>query len=292
MGDTPGPSQETTPLPVGELVLRCCRGEPDLDYFAYRPASARPGARVLATVHGISEHAAGHARAFAQLAERYGVVVVAPHFPQPAFRDYQRLGRLGRGARADLALERVVAEVARATPVSAGRFFLFGFSGGAQFVHRYLMAHPQRVIAAALASAGWYTWPDPKRRYPYGIKRTSRLPDVSFDADAFLRVPLLVTVGEHDIERDPALRTSERLDRQQGQHRLERAERWVKAMKRAARERRLPSAVTLQTLPEAGHSFPSCVDLGLGELVFEQLFAGKSGRRGRGAPRNGAEPER
>ncbi len=285
MEDPRSDPQQAAELPVGDIVLRCCRGEPDIDYHVYRPASAGAGARVVVAVHGISEHAAGHARAFAPLAERHGVVLVAPHFAQPQFHDYQRLGRMGRGARADLALERVLEEVARTTGASTGRFFLFGFSGGAQFAHRYLMARPGRVVSAALASAGWYTWPDPKRRYPQGLGRNRRLPDVVFDADAFLRVPVLVTVGDRDVERDPALRTSEALDRRQGRHRAERAARWARAMKRAARERGLPPSVTLQTVADAGHGFSHCVERGLHELVFAHFFAKRS------SARSGTRPE-
>ncbi|MDJ0852902.1 MAG: hypothetical protein QNK04_31415 [Myxococcota bacterium] len=272
---------------MGEIVLRCCRGEPDVDYFAFRPASARAGARVVVAVHGISEHAAGHARALSHLAERHGVIVVAPHFNQPDFRDYQRLGRLGRGARADRALERVLDELSLSTGASTERFFLFGFSGGAQFAHRYVMAHPRRVVSAALASAGWYTWPDRKQAYPYGLKRIRRLHDLEFEPDAFLRVPILLTVGDQDTERDPALRTSEALDRQQGRNRAERAAGWARAMKRAALERGLPANVTLKTIPEADHSFPNCIALGLGELVFEHFFAERRASRPRERAENG-----
>ncbi len=199
---------------------------------------------------------------------------MAPHFSRPRFRDYQRLGRGGRGARADQALERLVEEVARETHARAGRVFLFGYSGGGQFVHRYVMAHPQRVAAAVVGSAGWYTFPDAERRYPRGIRTRGDLAGVRFEPDAFLRVPLLVTVGERDVERDASLRQSEALDREQGRNRVERAERWVEAMREAARQQGLPPAVALRRLEGVGHSFEDNVERGaLAKLAFEHFFA-------------------
>ena len=57
------------------------------------------------------------------------------------------------------------------TGAAAGPFYLFGFSGGAQFAHRYVLAHPDRVAAAGIGAAGWYTFPDSATPYPYGLGR-------------------------------------------------------------------------------------------------------------------------
>ena len=45
-----------------------------------------------------------HACLFSSYCEALGVVLVAPYFEVGRSRDYQRLGRLGRGPRADVAL--------------------------------------------------------------------------------------------------------------------------------------------------------------------------------------------
>jgi poly(3-hydroxybutyrate) depolymerase len=261
------------------VLLRAVSGDPPFEAHVYLPRTLAPQAPVIAIVHGISELPRQHVECFAPLAERHGAVLVAPHFSRPLFRDYQRLGRGTRGARADRALERVVEEVARETHARAGRFFLFGYSGGGQFAHRYVMAHPERAAAAVVASAGWYTFPDAERSYPRGIRDRGELAGVRFDPDAFLRVPLLVTVGERDVERDASLRQSDALDREQGRNRLERAERWVEAMQEAARQHGLPPAVGLRRLEGVGHSFEDNVERGeLAEIAFEHFF----GRRREG----------
>jgi pimeloyl-ACP methyl ester carboxylesterase len=255
----------------GEIAGSALPGDPLLEYYAYLPR--RKARRILVSVHGISESARFHAERFAPLAEEFGVLVVAPHFRRPAWQDYQRLGRSGRGPRADVALERLVAVIGSSTDVPAGRFFLFGYSGGGQFAHRYLMAHPRRVASAVIASPGWYTFPDAGRSYPYGLDTASSREDLSLEPDAFLRVPLLVTVGERDVERDETLRRSPRVDRIQGKTRLERAERFVAAMKRSAERCGIPSPVGLRRLPDVGHSFEESVSIAaLDRLVFERFF--------------------
>jgi pimeloyl-ACP methyl ester carboxylesterase len=255
------------------VLRRAVSGDPPLEAYVYLPRTLAPQAPVIAIVHGISELPRQHVECFAPLAERQGAILVAPHFARPRFRDYQRLGRGSRGARADRALERLVEEIARETHARAGRFFLFGYSGGGQFAHRYAMAHPQRAAAAVVASAGWYTFPDAERFYPRGIRDRGDLAGVRFEPDAFLRVPLLVTVGARDVERDASLRQSEALDREQGRSRVERAERWVEAMQAAARERGLPPAAVLRRLEDVGHSFEDNAGRGaLAEIAFEHFF--------------------
>ena len=43
------------------------------------------------------------------------------------------------------------------TGIDTRRINLFGFSGGAQFAHRYAMAHPGSVNALVLTAPGWFT---------------------------------------------------------------------------------------------------------------------------------------
>jgi pimeloyl-ACP methyl ester carboxylesterase len=107
-----------------------------------------------------------HALKFASFAERYGVVLVAPLFPKDRFGDYQRLGRNGRGERADQALNRILTEVGFLTGANIDKLYMFGYSGGGQFVHRYAMAYPQRTARIVVAAAGWYTFPDSAVNYP------------------------------------------------------------------------------------------------------------------------------
>ena len=69
------------------------------------------------TVHGISRNAEEHAKKFAPYAEQYGVILIAPFFSEKDFPDYQRLGRKGRGERADSALKAIIKDLAESTGI-------------------------------------------------------------------------------------------------------------------------------------------------------------------------------
>lgn len=269
---------EFTQPPAGTVLTRSLGGNSDQKYFLYIPSGGGTAARTFIAVHGITRNAEEQAHLFAPFAEHYGVVLVAPLFPEDRFRDYQRLGREGRGERADCALDKIVAEVGSLIGVRSKKLYLFGYSGGGQFVHRYVMAHPERVARVALAAAGWYTFPDPTVEFPLGIKQTSGLPDIRFNLPRFLSVPTCLLVGEKDVLRDPELRKSRRIDRQQGITRLERGKRWIKVMAAAARAYSLDTPYSFQVLPNSNHSFAECMERGnMGRRVFEFLFADDSG---------------
>ncbi len=259
-------------IPRKQVVRRALRTDASQEYLLYVPARGGDRAPIFVTAHGISRNVEEHAARFAPYAERHGVVMVAPCFTQDGHDDYQRLGRKGRGRRADQALDKILEEVQALTRARAESFYLFGFSGGAQFAHRYILTHPDRVAAAVVAAAGWYTFPDSGIPYPYGIGRSDELEGVRFDPDAFLRVPITVLVGGADTG-NRNLRRDAKVDRQQGTTRRARAQNWAGAMRRAAEARGQRSLVTLEQVPGIEHSFTQfMLKGGLGDRVFGALF--------------------
>ena len=265
-------AQTRAAMPKKQLLRFENRGPSGLEYFVFIPSSGAEKSRVFVDVHGISRNIDEHARLFAPYCEAHGVTLVAPHFTQEKSKDYQRLGRLGRGPRSDAALDSILEEIHEAIGAPTERIYLFGFSGGAQFAHRYAMAYPHRVARAVVAAAGWYTFPDRRTRFPYGTRRSQDLPEVRFDPEAFLQVPMTVIVGDRDIT-DIDLRRTPRVNRQQGETRLERARNWVEAMRAAARSYRLEPLVTLETIPGGDHGFASLMQSSdLGGRVFAAMF--------------------
>lgn len=265
-------------LPTGRVLRRVLQADPMQEYLLYVPNSGGTQAPIFVAVHGLACNSHELARAFSAHCERAGVVMLAPIFSTEQHRDYQRLGRVGRGVRADIALDRCVAEVATLTNADAGQLHLFGYSAGAQFVHRYLMAHPHRVAAAVAASAGWYTFPDMKQRFPYGIRPQRRLPGVNFNPEEFLRVPITVLVGRKDVSREH-LRRTERVNRQQGKNRIERARKWVEAMRTAAAAYDYQPCATYVEVDDVDHSFAKFCQRGaLPERVFTALFSERTAR--------------
>jgi pimeloyl-ACP methyl ester carboxylesterase len=260
--------------PRGRVVLRALARDPLQEYLLYVPQSAQPGAPVMVSVHGVSRNAARHSAMFSPACEAHGVVMLVPVFRKELHEDYQRLGRRGRGGgRVDALLHKMLGEVAAVTGADVTRFYLFGFSGGAQFAHRYALVHPHRVARAVVAAAGWYTFPDHRQRYPYGIRPTPALRGVTFNPEEFLRVPIEVLIGDQDTSLEK-VRSTARTVAQQGQTRLERARSWVAAMRAAADAFDLAPRVTLTEVAGVGHSFSAfCAQGQLVELVRRSLFA-------------------
>lgn len=241
-----------------------------LRYLHYVPKAVARRDLVLVAVHGISRNAMEHALAFQSLADRLGCHLLAPQFDRDAFRDFQLLGLSERGRRADHALQSMLADLRRFGVDADARLVLSGYSGGAQFAHRYAMAHPRRIAALLIAAAGWYTMPDPSLPYPRGCG-TGQGSGVVFDPAALLRKPVLVLVGDRDDERDDALRRDEWIDRDQGRTRIERARCWVERLAGEARRRDFAPRCEFGLVRGAGHDFGAMVAAGL-VAQFEQFL--------------------
>ena len=265
----------------GQILRRTLRTDPSQEYLMYLPAHSGPGTAIFVTVHGISRNVEEHAELFAPWAEEHGVVLVAPRFTEQRNPGYQRLDAEGPGLRADLALNAILKDVAATTGADDRRFYLFGYSGGAQFAHRYALAHPERVIRAVIGAAGWYTFPDEHTPYPYGLGPSAERPAVPFDPDRFLRVPFTVIVGGEDTEGGESLRRNEFVDHQQGTTRRERGRKWVAAMNDAARKRGLPPPASYEEAAGVRHSFRQFMQEGdLGDRVFGVMFGSAQAAEG------------
>ena len=214
----------------------------------------------LVAVHGIRRNARQQAELFAQRANALGRPVIAPLFDRQSWPRYQQTIRRGR---ADLALISLIDGLRDEGVVQADRFELFGFSGGAQFAHRFAMMHPHLVERLTVASAGWYTFPD-AQRFPYGLSARSDPPDPWSNVteerfQRFLTIPTQVCVGADDTVRDDNLRSDDQIDAQQGENRLVRGIRWTQALKEAALERNLAPSASFFALSACSHDFRQCV---------------------------------
>jgi pimeloyl-ACP methyl ester carboxylesterase len=206
-------------------------------------------------VHGISRGVSANVFRFIAEANRHGLCIVAPLFTQEKYGQYQQLVDRRTGVRSDLALLDIIEAAALLTGADNKRLLMFGYSGGAQFAQRFALAYPELAASVALAAAGWYTMPDPRAPYPYGLDGAA----IEFKLDAAVLTPQHVFVGDGDVARDASLRRSRDLDLAQGRNRLERATAYVNAM-RAAAEARGGRPPSLELLTGVGHDFVESVE--------------------------------
>ncbi|MBW4709208.1 alpha/beta hydrolase [Roseobacter sp. YSTF-M11] len=208
------------------LTFRPASARGGLDCWLACPSPITPNVPPLVAVRGVRRDAKLQAALFADKATASGRPVIAPVFDRANWLGYQRVVLCGR---ADLALLDLILGLRSAGIVQSEKLDLFGFSGGAQFAHRFAMLHPERVSRLNIASPGWYTFPD-NATYPYGLWPQREHCDewshgMISNLDRFLILPMTVSVGQNDCDRDRNTRTGPAIDAQQGVNRLDRVTR-------------------------------------------------------------------
>lgn len=250
------------------LTSRTAEEGPPLDYRAFVPS--RPSGRPpVVVVHGNRRRAYRQFRAFLPAAIARDVALIAPTFPPDRFAGYQSLAGSDGPLAARQAMLETLDDVTCHLGVATDVVDLVGYSGGAQFAHRFAMLCPDRVGRVVVAAAGWYTYLDRRSPFPRGIAAGGHGGGHPVDVDAFLRIPVCVVVGEQDVARSTGLRSGAGIDRRQGPNRLTRALRWMDHVEDVAHQRNRTPRVSFDLLADTGHSFDEAV--GRGHLV-ERAF--------------------
>lgn len=239
-------------------------GVPGLIPDAWILGSSRgTAAPAVVSVHGINRGVEAMVAHLMPRARETGRTLVVPHFDEENWRRFQRAACRDR---ADFALLRLMSDLRAEGLVSPAPFDLCGFSGGAQFAHRFTWLYPAMVGRLCVASPGWWTFPDPETAWPMGMANGPQGEGHGFHLRAnlrrFLDRSITICVGSDDTTRDENLRKSAAMDAQQGAHRVARATRWRAAMVAAARREGMTPRIDFRVLPGCGHDFVECATHG------------------------------
>lgn len=251
------------PLPAGPDRFELGNlGEP-IEVFTHKPANYK-GGPLLVVVHGSDRNAAEYRDHAKPIAERLGVLVVAPLFDAARFTDerYKRGGGITKDGRLQPreqwtfnVIERLVAEVRRREGRPDLPYYVIGHSGGAQFTARLAMYLPGGATRFVAANAGSYTFPDPAVKFPYGLRG---LPPELADETIirrYLAAPLTLYLGTGDVlqlESDGFDFSPEAMH--QGPNRLARGHNFFATMKALAARRGWPFNWRLVETPGIAHS--------------------------------------
>ena len=237
--------------PAGGIRELTSKAHPGQIYYLYLPSSHNGGAacRLLVTIHGQSRRPVAYAERFTELADEQRYVVLAPLFS--ARTKYQNLG-IGSPHRADLRLLDLVEEVAASYAVETAQFDLFGYSGGAQFAHRFLYVHPDRLRSVVVGAPGTVTVPSRRHRWPAGIGSLAAA-GVSVNLESVRRRRIMLIVGDDDV-------TLEDLNQSEDAMRF--------GATRLGRARRLHAAWTVAGIPHEYVEVPGSGH-GLDERILE-----------------------
>ncbi len=206
MRPSPGRASPLSFYERGETSMFACRFDQRFSYCLYVPARCEEEDAehpLVIAVHGSGRGAQRYRKEFVDLAERNRCIVLAPLFP---------CGIIERGnldnykfikfhdIRFDRVLLAMVEEIAERYTVDVRRLLIHGFSGGGQFVHRFLYLHPGRIAAASIGAPGRVTLLDPALPWWIGTRDFRQEFGVEPDLAALRRVAVQMIVGADDAE--------------------------------------------------------------------------------------------
>ena len=239
----------------------------DVEVFYHVPASYTASSKVVFALHGGSRDAEGVRNNMIQKSIEYNFVLIAPKFSSQNFSlgDGYNLGNVyedGDNPSTSTLndeeewsfsiIEPLFDSVVSSLSLIEEKYNLFGFSAGAQFVHRFIQFKPNarfnKVVAGA---AGWYTVPENNIPFPYGLDNSIL---TNTNLSNLLSKDLYIQVGA--LDNDPnsvGLRHNEYADAQ-GLNRVTRAVHFFESGQNIAESSNDNLNWSLHIIQGAGHN--------------------------------------
>lgn len=232
------------PLPAGPGRTELPDAGEPITLFTYKPPTYR-GGPLLIVCHGVQRNAEDYRNFAITLAERFGVLVVAPLFDKERFpmARYQRGGLVGADGAVQpperwtyASIPRMVARVRELEGKPELPYYLIGHSAGGQFLVRmaaFLPGEAERIIAA---NTGSHLFPTREADFGYGFGGLP--PELSGDdvIRRYLAARLTLYQGTGDVIADPSMDASPPAMRQ-GPNRLARGRAAFAAAQALAKEK-------------------------------------------------------
>ena len=189
---------KVSPFLFGRTSFIAYGADPRFSYCLYVPDQIR---QVCVYVHGTYRDAAFYRDQLTDFAARNQVLLVCPLFPagliEPQDVENYKLLRY-QDIRYDQILLGMLDEISGRYAVNVDRFMLGGFSGGAQFAHRFAYFHAERLSALSLAAPGRVTLLDESLDWWSGVRDAEQLVGRALDIAALRALPIQLLVGEND----------------------------------------------------------------------------------------------
>jgi pimeloyl-ACP methyl ester carboxylesterase len=249
-------------MPLGAAPIETGRQIADVNgapmvVFTYRPVGCSDPSLLL-VFHGIARNARTYRDDARALADRLGLLVVAPLFDRQAFPGwrYQR-GGIVKGAAVQDGRDftgRLVLDLVDWVRREEGRpiaYSLFGHSAGGQFLDRLAAFVPTEARRIVVANAGSYVFPSLEIDAPFGLGKVYSGTQREAALRRYLEQPLTIYLGQGDIRDDERNDYPEALA--QGASRFQRGVNVFNAAKTLAQTRGWPFNWRLVELPGVGH---------------------------------------
>lgn len=253
-------------LPASSEVIKFIspnNNEKPLFLHTYRP-DHHPLQELVIVIPGVHRNAAEYLSVWKDIADSKSLLIVVPEFKKeffPGSEEYQWGGvfdpetnELRPPEKSSFQiLEDAFDFLREYFSLPQDSYSLYGHSGGAQFVHRFLMLQPEhRAHRAIAANAGWYTFVNDSKDYPLAYKN---IPPSRLNLPVFFEMNFTVLNGELDNNPDHKfLNKDPEIQLQQGLHRLERGGNYFNDAKKQAASKNLKFNWSRYIVPQSGHS--------------------------------------
>ena len=232
------------PVPLGPGRIEFPLHGSPFTLFTYKPASYKDGPLVI-VFHGVVRNAEDYRNFAIPIADRFGVMLVAPLLDLERFPEewYQRGGILEADGKAKPQekwmfniVSKIVADVRAREQKPALPYYLIGHSAGAQFLIRlaaYMPGDARRIVSG---NAGSLLFPSRDHEFGYGL---GGLPaELSDDAmmKRYFAAPLTLYLGTGDTTPRRRFDASEAAMKQ-GPHRLARNRAFFELAQKIAKDR-------------------------------------------------------
>ena len=239
-----------------------------LDCYYFIPESATDQTPVMLLIHGNSRNAESLMLSLRDAARASNVILIAPEFNTQyynfnvfglcnVFQDGENASGLNDYADWSFnLLDPIFYNFCSLIESNQSEYDLFGFSAGAQFVHRMTLldstSHARNFISA---SAGWYTLPDATVNFPYGIKNIHGSQTQSQEQlfRSFSRKHFILIGSEDNDPNASGLRQTQEADAQ-GLNRYDRAHFFLGRGISISDQSQIPFSWSLEVVPQVGHS--------------------------------------
>lgn len=214
---------------------------------------------ILFVMHGNKRDAQKYRDDWKQYAQENNFLLIVPEFSKNDFRGTQyNFGGMTQNNTLKekdkwnfSIIEKIFLKIKSENSLDTQKYYLYGHSAGAQFVHRFVQFFPESSLKLAIAAnSGWYTFLDKSIDFPYGIKNIDIRDD---DLSNIFSKKFIILLGDEDTDMfHKSLRNTPQTLKQ-GDHRFERGNNYFNYAKALATEHNLDFNWELYFVEGVGH---------------------------------------
>lgn len=190
---------------TGKTTVFAYSDDPRFSYCLYLPSRQNLDVSMplMVLIHGTERDNRRYRDLYTDFASEYNYAILAPLFPAGIIdpedlHNYKFLEY--RGIRFDEILIGIVEEVGRRFGLATENWLLHGFSGGGQFVQRFVYLYPNLVRAASIGAPGHITRLEPTLPWWLGTGGVEKIFERRVDIEGLRKTPIQMVVGEDDVE--------------------------------------------------------------------------------------------